>query len=375
MSIGVYPDKGIEKLIQEGIISSENKIEENQIQPSSLDLRLGDIGFCIPYESFPLKNNSKKLEDYFKSISHYELDFGKNNFLHHGKIYAIKLQERLSLPEGLKAKSNPKSSIGRTDIHVKLITENGVSFDKVSQNYKGDLWLQIISGSFDIKVSPGLSLNQIRFSDISANESDNNELKSIHRKWGILYDYFNSNNFKKVGMKSIEKYIKDRKISIGINISENLPKGIVGYIAKKNIPHPVDLSKRDHSIEEYFDIIPFSKKGIIINPSDFCILSSYEIVNIPKGYCAEVVDIDTSSGEFRTHYAGFFDPGFKAQAVLEVRNFGIAPILLRHKQRIANLEFSQLEELPKRVYGGKKIKSTYQNQNGPKLSKFFVEKK
>ncbi len=356
---GVLPDKEIKELISKGIIEAKSPILKEQIQPSSLDLRLGEDVFCIPYSCIPYYADD--LEKFFRENSLYRVDLGKNRLLHKGKVYVTSIKESLYLPEHLAAKSNPKSSIGRTDIHVRLITEKGKCFDYIRAGYRGRLWLEIYSRSFDILIGEDISLNQIRIFDRESKRISGGKLKEIHEKEGILFDSGNSK------IESLDDILEDGSISLSVELNDELP----GYVARHDAP-PVDLLKRDHPIEDYFDVVKIKNNGIILREDSFYILNSKEVINTPNGYCAEMSDVETTSGEFRVHYAGFFDTGFCAQAVVEVRNLG-HPFLLRKGQKIANINFYPLRSLPQTLYG-KEIKSNYQGQRGPKLAKFFAGK-
>lgn len=356
MIMGVFPDKEILSLIKKGNIKSEKEFKKEQVQPSSLDLTLSSKGFCIPYSSIP---SSKNLEEYFNDIKCYDLDVLKNGFLHKGKTYVFKLNESLNLPENIAGKANPKSSIGRTDIHVKLITENGKYFDNVAKGYKGQLWLEINPHSFDIKIKEGMSFNQLRIFDNNSKKLTLEELMFLHNKEGILFNRFGV----KISSNNVENFFKDGEVDMSVDLGNE----ISGYVAKQNPSLIVDLSKRNHISKSYFDKI--GNGDLIVNKDNFYILNSSEVINIPQGYCAEVVAVNTNSGEFRAHYAGFFDPGFRAQGVLELRNHG-GDFLLKDGQKIASLNFYHLRENSENFYG-KSLKSNYQGQSGPKLSKFF----
>ncbi len=362
MAIGVVSDKEIKKLISDGSILSKSGIREEQIQPSSIDLTIGAKGFCVNSSSIPESDN---LTDFFQSRSNYKLDLSKETFLHKGYVYVVQLNEFLKLPEYLQAKANPKSSIGRTDIHVRLITENGKSFDKIAGGYKGELWIEICPRSFDIICKEGISLNQLRVFNTNSRGLNSGELSTLHKEEGILF--YPIQKMKKID--SLENLLDNGELNIRLDLSNK----ISGYTAKKYAP-PVNLLRKDNRASEYFEMVNIKNKEIIISEDSFYILNSFEIINIPEGYCAEFLEVDTSSGEFRAHYAGFFDPGFCAQGVLELRNIGGTPFTIKDKQKIATVRYFQLKELPEKVYG-RKINSTYQGQKGPKLAKFFDMKK
>ena len=354
MVMGVFSDEGLKELISKKVILSKDKIKRDQVQPSSIDLRLGAEGFCLPYSSIPSEEDN--LRNYFDSIDHYKVDLREEGFLHKGNIYVIKLQEGLDLPSHLAARSNPKSSIGRSDVHVRLITERGKFFDKVSSGYKGDLWLEIVPRSFDINVKEGMFLNQLRIFDEQNRMLGEDELIGVHREEGIL--------FGKNKLESIASSLNEGIISLELGLDRSNP----GYVARDSAPI-LDLSKRDNPASEYFEKVHLKSNGdLVLEKDKFYVLSSAKRINIPLSYCSEMLDIDTGSGEFRAHYAGFFDPGFFAQGVVEVRNLG-ANFILKEGQTIANLAFFPMKSIPKKPYGSKG--SNYQGQEGPRLAKFF----
>jgi len=366
MNMGVYSDEGIRSFIDRGIVKIlEGNDVESQIQPSSFDLTVGGRFYCLPCSSLPLKG--EKLENYFKKVSSYEFDIsdGRSGFLHKGKIYVVKLNEAFDLPEYIAARANPKSSIGRVDLHVRLIIEGGGSFDDIPSGYTGEVWLELFSRSFDIQIYKGISLTQIRFFDSSVKSLSAEEISCLNRDCGIVYSLSGDS----CGASS-EKLMRKESLGMSVSVPES---GFVGYIARDDAPS-VDLSKRDLPASLYFDKVISKGGSFIVSPESFYILYSNEIINIPVSTCAEMLDIETAVGEFRGHYAGFFDPGFSAQAVLELRNYG-QPFLLRDGQIVSGLVFFRMKNLPRVEYGASELGSNYQGQKGPRLAKFFdIEK-
>ena len=266
----------------------------------------------------------------------------------------IELEEQLFLSHDIEAKSNPKSSIGRIDTHVRLLTGGGKFYDRIRSGYdKGKIFLEVIPHSFNILVKEGDCLNQVRFKDVSDNWLTNRELQYIHEYTdGILLD-------KKDKKLSIDNLVENDSLALTLE----LPRKNAGYEARKNSP-PVDLSKRNLPFSEYFEEVRVSNDGIIIDGNSFYLLCSSEIVKIPEDHCAEMVDIRTYMGEYRAHYAGFFDPGFNGQAVLEVRNYSPVPFILKRNKQITSLVFNKVKS--KQKYHG-----SYQEQRGIKAAKFF----
>ncbi len=358
MNIGVFSDRGILNLIDMGVIYSDDKIDKkNQIQPSSFDLRVSNEVYGVPFSSFPKKG--VKLKDYFEKIKNYKFNLSEGGFLHKGQVYVLKLKESLNLPSHISARVNPKSSTGRIDVHVRLVGENCESFDNIPAGYKGDLWLEIFPRTFDVIVREDLCLNQIRFYDVGTKPLDESEIRCLHRDCFVLLidDKPLSENF-------ISGLIRERH---GIDVTVNLNGDCVGYIAKKNAP-VIDMTKRDLPMSLYFDEIG-GKGFLVVDKDSFYILASNEVVHIPESTCSEMLDVNTGTGEFRSHYAGFFDPGWNTIAVLELRNYG-QPFLLRHGQRVAGFDFFRLKDIPLVKYGEARG-SHYHKQKGPRLAKFF----
>ena len=351
MVYGVYSDVGLRRFIDSGIITSEKSIEETQIQPSSLDLRIGRKLYHLPYSVIPGKN----VERYLEENANYEIDLHHNGFLHQRNVYIAELLERVKLPPNIMGEVNPKSSIGRTDTLVRLITEGGESFDNISAGYKGKLFLEIYSSSFDIILNEGLPLTQLRLMDSQTKKLGSKNLESLCKCKGLLS--YNGKNINPIN------YTEKDSICLRLDLGGKIP----GLIAIKNAP-PVDFSKRDQPLSKYFREIIIENNGVVLEKDAFYLLSSKETVHIPKDYCAELPPIATKSGEFRVHYAGFFDPEFTGTATLEVRNNG-ASFLIRDGKKITNLWFYRMKSSPSKRYGSQG--SSYQEQKGAMPAKFF----
>jgi dCTP deaminase len=366
---GVLSSQELEKAIRENIISSKVPIEEGQIQPASLDLRLGTPAYRLISSFLPANEETKK---FFTAPAIYDPDFvmydhetAGGMVLEKGSIYLIPLMEELNLPKDVEGKVNPKSSTGRLDIFTRVITYGSHRFDEIAPGYKGKLFLEVMPRSFTIKIKQGLSLVQLRLRRGDCNVPDK-DLKRFHKDIRLLYDGDDHVPSGKV------------KISNGIFMSVDLKgenKGLIGYKSKKN-SHVVDLSKRNYyDIKDFWEPIYKNKRGILILETEgFYILASKEKIRIP------VCPYEVGSGELRTHYAGFFDPGFGygvngevkgTKAVLEVRAHDV-PFMIAHGQTFCKLFFERMHELPDRVYGPK-IGSSYQYQ-GITLGKQFRKK-
>ena len=354
--MGVLPSQSISKLISKKFIFADREIEKNQIQPASLDLRLGQVAWRIR-ASF-LTGKEKKISDLLDEFKMHQIDLMEGAVLEKGCVYLIPIEENLNLPADLSAIANAKSSTGRLDLLTRIITDKGSEFDRIPSGYNGQLFVEICPRSFSVLVRPGMRLNQIRFRQGQAVLTDK-ELLALHNK---------------------EKLIDCMpKIDGGLGFSVDLKpeKGsLVGYQAK---PHTgiIDLSKvNTYNREDFWQEVHSSDSKIILDPDAFYILVSKESVHIPPAYAAEMAPYLAMVGEFRVHYAGFFDPGFGhadaggsgSRGVLEVRCHE-APFVLEHGQIVGRLVYEKMAEIPDELYG-QNIKSNYQGQ-GLKLSKHF----
>ena len=354
--MGVLPSQSISKLILKKIIFADREIEKNQIQPASLDLRLGQVAWRIR-ASF-LTGKEKKISDLLDEFKMHQIDLMEGAVLEKGCVYLIPIEENLNLPADLSAIANAKSSTGRLDLLTRIITDKGSEFDRIPSGYNGQLFVEICPRSFSVLVRPGMRLNQIRFRQGQAVLTDK-ELLALHNK---------------------EKLIDCMpKIDGGLGFSVDLKpeKGsLVGYQAK---PHTgiIDLNKvNTYNREDFWQEVHSSDSKIILDPDAFYILVSKESVHIPPAYAAEMAPYLAMVGEFRVHYAGFFDPGFGhadaggsgSRGVLEVRCHE-APFVLEHGQIVGRLVYEKMAEIPDELYG-QNIKSNYQGQ-GLKLSKHF----
>jgi dCTP deaminase len=289
----------------------------------------------------------------------HRIDLTEDAVLEKGCVYVVPLMEHLALPAGITAVANAKSSTGRLDLLTRTITDGGVEFDRIAAGYTGPLYAEICPRSFSVKVRPGMRLNQIRFRQ-GQSVLDDAELGALHAETPLVN-----------GGPAV--------ISEGLGFSVDLrPENgtLVGYRAK---PHTgvIDLDLIDHyEADQYWEPI-YSRDGrIILDPGAFYILVSREAVCIPPDYAAEMAPYLAMVGEFRVHYAGFFDPGFGhadaggvgARGVLEVRCHE-APFVLEHGQIVGRLVYEQMAERPEQLYG-REIASNYQGQ-GLKLSKHF----
>ncbi len=355
--IGVLPSQAIERLVASRGVSAAVPVDPAQIQPASLDLRLGDRAYRIR-ASF-LSGGDRRVGDRLLDLSMHEIDLARGGaVLEKGCVYLVPLMEALALPEGLRAVANAKSSTGRLDLLTRVVTDGGTEFDRVREGYRGPLYAEICPRSFSVLVRPGMRLNQIRFRTGAAT-LDDAALAALHAEDPLVN-----------GTPVI-----DGGLGFSVDLTAS-PGGPVGYRAK---PHTgvVDLDRIGaYPASEFWEELHSPDGRIILDPGAFYILVSREEVRIPPDHAAEMAPYLAMVGEFRVHYAGFFDPGFGhaeaggsgARGVLEVRCHE-APFVLEHGQGVGRLIYERMAERPARLYG-RDIASNYQGQ-GLKLAKHF----
>ena len=296
--------------------------------------------------------------------------------LEQNRPYLIPLLETFALPKGIRAKANPKSSVGRLDIFTRIVVDEAPGFDAIPDAYSGPMYLEVVSRSFTIQVTTGVRLNQVRLVNADKRLSDA-DLYREHECTPLVYQYARERP------ATIEATPAKPIVSDGLFLTVDLSGDddrVVGYRAKKN-SRLLDLSSgTEYAPQEFWEPVRADQhKRLILEPEEFYLLMSLEGVSVPKGLAAEMTAYDPASGELRTHYAGFFDPGFGlsddsgmrgSRAVLEVRAHDV-PFALQHRQKIARLVFERMASPPEKPYGPE-IGSSYQNQR-LKLSKMFQE--
>ena len=361
---GILPSQRISELIAHGRVSTSIPIEDDQIQPSSLDLRLGPVGYRMQASFLP--GPKATVESRIKDLAMTKIDLTRPTVFEKGCVYLVPLMEQLNLTSELSAKANPKSTTGRLDIFTRLICDGGTEFERVPEGYKGTLYAEVVPRTFTIIVQAGVKLNQLRFVRGCPPPSDTT-LQELDQQETLVYS---------AGDLPAEAQI-NRGLMVSLNLQGDPEHRLIGYRARQNTP-AIDLLKKDHyDPEDFWDPMyePRSRR-IILNPDDFYILLSKEKVRIPPAYAAEMVAYDPSMGEFRIHYAGFFDPGFGygasdvkgSHAVLEVRSHEV-PFLIEDGQIVGRLIYERLLAHSDKIYG-MGIGSSYQGQ-GLALSKQF----
>lgn len=356
MAKGVLPSQALRALIADSAISASLPIIDAQIQPASLDLRLGTVAYRVR-ASF-LAGQGRKVADRLAEFEMHRVDLTAGAVLEKGCVYVIPLMEGLALPAGVTAVANAKSSTGRLDLLTRTITDGGTEFDRIPEGYTGPLYAEVCPKSFSVLVRPGMRLNQIRFRSGQA-VLDDAELTQLH---------------------ALQPLVSGQAvISEGLGFSVDLRPAagdLVGFRAK---PHTgvVDLDRIGYyPAADFWEEIHTTEGRIILDPGAFYILVSREAVTTPPDYAAEMAPYLAMVGEFRVHYAGFFDPGFGhadaggagSRGVLEVRCHE-APFVLEHGQVVGRLVYERMSERPDTLYG-QAIKSNYQGQ-GLKLAKQF----
>ena len=353
---GVLASQQISALIADGRLSAQPAILPEQVQPASLDLRLGTVAYRVR-ASF-LAGHGRTVAERLDEFEMHRIDLSQGAVLEKGCVYVVPLMEHLDLPSDMQAVANAKSSTGRLDLLTRAITDGGAEFDRIAPGYSGPLYAEICPRSFSVLVRPGMRLNQIRFRAGQAHLSDD-ALRALHAETPLVDG---------------EAVISD---GLGFSVDLRPEAGtLVGYRAK---PHTgvIDLDNiAGYAAAEYWEEVHSDAGRIILDPGAFYILVSREAVHIPPDYAAEMAPYLAMVGEFRVHYAGFFDPGFGHDAaggkgsrgVLEVRCHE-APFVLEHGQVVGRLVYEHMDQAPQHLYGAG-IKSNYQGQ-GLKLSKHF----
>jgi dCTP deaminase len=372
---GILPAQSIRALINNRVISAPDSppITENQVQPASVDLRLGPQAFHVRASFLPGKSSTvlSKIHD---GLLIDTLDLRQPTLLTPNSVYIIKLVESLNLPPDISGIANPKSTTGRLDIFTRLIAEHGDEFERIPRGYSGELYVEVVTRSFPVYVKEGLKLNQLRFVRGRAEARGDSVLQKLAKD--DLLVKFDDLPTRSEDEDSLVKEINrlagaiNRGLSITVDLQGNERSDVIAYKAKK-YAQPIDLSKiRHYEMADFWEFIRKPKsRRLILEPNEFYLLASKEKVRVPPDHAAEMVAYDPTMGEFHVHYAGFFDPGFGygaagevlgTRAVLEVRAHDM-PILLEDGQLVGKLLYYRMAGTPQVVYG-QDIGSSYQKQ-------------
>jgi dCTP deaminase len=356
---GVLPAQAIRALLEQGCIVLEAPLADRQVQPASLDLRLGSTAYRIRASFLPGRGVgvARKLDD----LLLHAVDLSQSAVLETGCVYLVPLQERLALPQDLSGSTNPKSSTGRLDVFTRVIADGSTAFDQIPLGYAGPLYAEICPQTFPVKVRRGSTLSQIRFRTGLAAETDL-----------TLADMQTTQTLVQGGVIDIEN-----GVALSVDLS-GTDQDLIGYRAKRHTGI-VDIDAVGAcAVLDYWE--PIASRGqrrLILDPDQFYILASKEAVHVPPSHAAEMMPFNPLVGEFRVHYAGFMDPGFGhgaaggsgSRVVLEVRSHKV-PFVLEDGQIIGRLVYERLTERPEFLYGAG-VGSNYQGQT-LKLSKHFV---
>jgi dCTP deaminase len=356
---GLLPYQQIRALIRDNEIWSEVDVLPGQVQPASLDLRLGAVAYRVRASFLP--GPGATVAERIDELKLHEIDLADGAVLETNCVYIVPLLESLALPPEIVAAANPKSSTGRLDVFTRVIADGTRRFDMIGAGYHGPLYAEISPKTFPVLLREGSRLSQVRFrtGDAILNAAELDALHVLER----LVDVDNAD--------------LNNGVALSVDLSGQNAKGFVGYRAKRHTG-VVDIDRRSgYAVDEFWEAIAARPDGsLILDPGEFYILASKEAVQVPPDYAAEMVPFDPLVGEFRVHYAGFFDPGFGyagaggkgSRAVLEVRSREV-PFILEHGQIVGRLVYEKMLARPSTMYG-QRIGSNYQAQ-GLKLSKHF----
>lgn len=361
-STGILPSQELESLVRaRREILALDDILDDQIQPASLDLRLGPIAYRVRASFLPGKR--KTVKDCLDELSMHTMDIRNGAVLERGCVYIVPLLESLHLPYRTSASGNPKSSTGRLDVFTRLITDGGTEFDRVREQYRGPLYAEVAPRTFSILVRTGSRLSQLRIRRGKPPSGDET-LRKLQKS-----------------LRVVESAIAEEDIEGGVPLTVDVAGersgGVIGYKARSHAGL-IDIDRiGQYEVADFWEpVLAPRRGGLVLDPSDFYILASKEAVSVPPTHAAEMVAYDPLVGEFRVHYAGFFDPGFGhpdaggagSRAVLEVRSYEV-PFLVEDGQVIGRLTYERLLATPTKLYG-RNLASSYQGQ-GIALSKHF----
>jgi len=362
------PYQQIKRLVENGGIQTTAEITEAQLQPASIDCTLGQKVYRISSGFLPKENET--VAELLRERTLYEFELEPGTILETNTPYIIPLRESLNLPATLIAIASPKSSIGRVDVFVRVMTDHNPQYDAIPAGYQGPLYLEIIPLTFAVRISPALAMTQLRFRDEQECFPTTDEMRTIHGSDPLIL----TTSGEALPTKGLR--LKENILSFTVDLTGS---EIVGYRARHYVNKLLDLTKINaHDPALFWHPIPRQANGeLILEPNSFYIIATKERVRIPSQMAAEIMPYDPSTGELRSHYAGFFDPGFGCGndenmhgniVVLEVRAHS-APFRLTDGQVICKMMFERLTEVPEKTYGAN-VGSTYTDPT-IRLSKYF----
>ena len=360
---GILPSQELKSYVAGGLIVADLPISDEQIQPASLDLRLGSVAWRVQASFLPGQNLT--VVDKLKKFGMHKIDLTGGAVLERGCVYIVKLLESLNLPVGVSALANPKSSTGRLDVFTRLITDKAREFESVDDGYEGPLYAEISPRTFSILVRTGSRLSQLRLRRGESQPSDI-LMRTLQDKVGLVQGATTTNI--------------SGGVALSVNLNPDKRSKMVGWRARKNAGLIDVDAPNSHPVDAFWESVRTSDLtagGLVLNPDEFYILASYEFVTVPRDFAAEMRAYDTRVGEFRAHYAGFFDPGFgmidlgasRTRAVLEVRSHDV-PFLIEEGQTVCRLVYEPMASVPDSLYGTNG--SNYQSQ-GLRLAKHFIQ--
>ena len=362
---GILSVQHLQQAIHDGAILADHQIIAAQLQPASLDLRLGTDAWRVQASFLP--GSKMTVADKLAKFAMHKIELMDGAVLERGCVYIVKLQESLALPRGISAMANPKSSTGRLDIFTRLICDYSTEFESVADGYNGPLYAEISPRTFSVLVRAGSRLSQLRLRQGQATVSDD-DMQSLHKDVGLVH-----------GGRGAKVDIRDG-VGLTVNLKPDQKSGMIGWRARKHAGL-IDIDAPASCLVDSFweRVAPsdLAAGGLVLNPDEFYILASREFVTVPRDHAAEMRAYDTRVGEFRAHYAGFFDPGFgmvelgasQTRAVLEVRSHDV-PFLIEQEQTVCRLIYEPMLAVPDVLYGS--VGSNYQSQ-GLRLAKHFIQ--
>jgi len=360
---GILPVQHLKQAIADGVLHAAEAITPAQLQPASLDLRLGAEAWRVQASFLP--GSAMTVADKLTKFAMHKIDLTDGAVLERGCVYIVKLQESLALPKGVSAMANPKSSTGRLDIFTRLICDHASEFESVPDGYHGPLYAEISPRTFSVLVRAGSRLSQLRLRRGRSAVSDD-AMQSLHSSVGLVH-----------GDGGVD--IRDG-VGLTVNLEPDAKSGMIGWRARKHAGL-IDIdAPASCPVDAFWERVApadLAAGGLVLNPDEFYILASREFVTVPKDHAAEMRAYDTRVGEFRAHYAGFFDPGFgmaelgasQTRAVLEVRSHDV-PFLIEQGQTVCRLVYEPMLAVPDVLYGS--AGSNYQSQ-GLRLAKHFIQ--